>query len=118
MRKPDKIESKFLVPLRGDKSLGSGRLHPVGKWKWLQDELNKRFEGYSKSETIIVGEWLDPQTNRKVYDESREYYVDIRENQLSQMQDFLEEIASKFQQKCIRFVCKGEVYYIDNKELP
>lgn len=118
MRIPDKVESKFLVPLRGDKSLGSGRLHPADKWKWLQNELNMRFGGYSKSKTIMGGEWVDHETGRIINDESREYYVDVRENQLPRMHNLIEEVAVKFQQKCIRFVYKGDVYYIDNKDLP
>ncbi len=42
----------------------------------------------------------------------------VKENQLAEIVELLEEVAIKFQQKCIRFVYKGEVYYIDNKELP
>jgi hypothetical protein len=116
MRHPDKIESKFLVPLKGDISLGSGRLHPADKWKWLQDELIKKFEGYTPYLTG-PGPWKDPQTGIVTYDECREYYVDINENQMEVMEKLLKEVAGRFQQKCIRFVCKGEVYYIPNKEL-
>ncbi|MEA1927329.1 MAG: hypothetical protein U9N73_03920 [Candidatus Auribacterota bacterium] len=116
MRLADKVESKFLVPLRGDKSLSSGRLHSADKWKWLQNELNIHFGGYSKSRTLMCGEWSDPETGEIIGDESREYYVDIRESQLSHMYNLITEVAVKFQQKCIRFVYKGDVYYIENKE--
>lgn len=117
MRKPDKIESKFLVPLKGDISLGSGRLHSADKWKWLQDELIIRFEGYTPYKTGS-GPWKDPNTGKVTYDKCREYHVDIKENHMDEMVKLLEVVAVKFQQKCIRFVCKGEVYYISNKELP
>lgn len=116
MRKPDKVESKFLVPLRSDKSLGSRRLHPADKWKWLQNELIKKFEGYAPYKTG-PGPWKDPKTGQVTYDICRDYHVDIKENQFSEMEKLLEEVAVRFQQKCIRFVYKGEVYYIKNKEL-
>lgn len=117
MKSPDKVESKFLVPLCGDKSLGSGRLHPADKWKWLQNELIEKFEGYTPYKTG-PGPWKNPKTGKVTYDKCREYHVDIKESQLSEMEKLLEEVAVRFQQVCIRFVCKGDVYYIPNKELP
>jgi len=116
MRKPDKIESEFQVPLKGDISLGSGRLHSADKWKWLQDELIKKFEGYIPYNTGPAP-WKDPKTGSVTYDECREFHVDIKENQMDEMEKLLEEVAVRFQQQCIRFVCKGKVYYIPNKEL-
>ncbi len=117
MKMPDAIESKFLVPVRGDKAFGSGRDHPANIWKWLKDELIKKFGGYTPYQTG-PGPWKDPKTGEVTYDVCREYHVDIKENQLAEIVELLEEVAIKFQQKCIRFVYKGEVYYIDNKELP
>ncbi len=116
MREADKIESKFLVPLTGDESLSSGRLHPANKWKWLQDELIIRFEGYTPYKTG-PGAWKDP-TGDVIYDECREFHVDIEEKKIDEMIELLEVVAVKFQQQCIRFVCQGKVYYIANKELP
>lgn len=116
MRKPDKVESKFLVPLCSDKALGSGRLHPADKWKWLQNELITKFGGYTPYKTG-PGPWKDPKTGKVTYDICREYHVDINEGQVDEIGKLLEEVAVKFLQKCIRFVYKSEVYYIPNKEL-
>jgi hypothetical protein len=116
MKKSDKVESKFLVPLYGDKSLSSGRLHPADKWKWLQNELITKFGGYTSHKTG-PGLWKNPDTGELIKDVCREYHVDIKESQLPEMERLLEKVAVEFQQQCIRFVCKGEVYYIPNKEL-
>ena len=117
MERPERIESRFLVPLRGDKSLGLGRLQSADKWNWLQNQLNIMFGGYSSLKTIVAGEWIDPQTSQTVYDESREYRVDINASRLPVMKDFLGEVAEVFQQQCIRFVCKGGVYYVKRRGL-
>ena len=64
----------------------------------------------------MCGEWSDPETGKIIGDESREYYVDIRESQFPHMYNLIQKVAVKFQQKCIRFVYKGDVYYIEKKE--
>lgn len=115
MERSKRIESRFLIPLRADKSLGLDRLHPADKWKWLQNQLNIRFGGYSRSQTIVAGEWIDPRTMQAVFDESREYCVDIGPGQLTAMEDFLAEVAVVFQQQCVRLVCKGDVHYVKRR---
>lgn len=113
MKRHEKIETKFLVPLYEDAEVDSERQHHAARWKWLQNELIVRFGGYTQSSTV-KGVWVDPETGNKCCDESREYHVDIAVNQLSEMEELLEAVAVNFRQKCIRFVSKGKVRYIEN----
>lgn len=115
--KPEKIiQTTFLVPIREDKSIGNGELHPEQKWECLTEKLYLEFSGWTIAPNFYPGGWINPKTGERIEDESRKYFVDIKKKELSNMKMFIKEIAVLFVQQYIRFEHEGEVEYISGEE--
>src|SRR5438105_15802123 len=46
------IEAAFLIPIREDRYVGNGRLHPHTRWQRLTRDLYHMFEGWS-----LIPDW-------------------------------------------------------------
>lgn len=102
----------FQVPLREDRHVGSGRLHPAQRWKSLQDVLYERFGGWTE-----IGEWRgawrSPNSRSRVSDVSRAFQIDADEKRLAELKRLLRRVCRTFVQQSIRVVIRGEVFYLE-----
>lgn len=114
-RKP-MVQTTFLVPIREDKSIGDGELHPEGRWGELIEILYEEFGGWTIAPDFYPGGWKNPKTGERIEDESRKYFVDIKRKELGKMRSIIRWIAQEFKQQCIRFEHEGEVEYISVQE--
>ena len=109
------IEVSFLVPLKEDKVVGNGEIHPYGRWKWLEKELYGRFKGWTASVETYVGECRDSHTKKKVRDESKRFFVAVEKRKLKEMKKFLKDVAETFYQKSLYTSIAGKVIYVKGK---
>ena len=112
------VETKFLVPLREDRSLGFGCLHPVNRWTWLDTRLREKFGAISVSAALVRGAYTDTDTGELVEDESRQYAIAIKRREVGWLRRFLaQEVAPAFAQKCIYLVVGGEAELVCNEDI-
>lgn len=109
------VEAAFLIPIREDKSFGSGRLHRQYKWKQLQRDLYELFDGWSLDPGLIEGVYQDPDTGEPVRDLSRRYIVALPRKDLPLLRQYLKEIGAFFKQKAIYLSVAGKVEFIETE---
>lgn len=106
------VECSFLVPIRGDESLGEGHEHADELWYRLQIELYARFGGHTVSPGLYHGTYRDPDTHEPVSDMSRKYAVALAGERLDELREVLSVAAVLFQQKCIYLSVAGRVEFV------
>lgn len=112
------VETGFLVPLREDKTIGNGKLHPVNRWQWLGRVLRESYGGFTVMTAPLSGIYVDPDTGQSVSDESREYRIAISRRSVAKLRQFLgREVASVFVQKYIYFVVGIDAELVENANL-
>lgn len=104
-----KVVVRFLVPINEDERFGNGLQHPYYKWENLVDEIFKRFRGWTLDPVLKHGCYPDEVTEKPIFDESREYTVDVEEVKIPEFKAFIKEYVTKtFCQACIRIEIRGE----------
>ena len=112
------VETRFLVPIREDLSIGNGDIHVYAKWEQLQKDLFTLFGGYTVSPGLYNGEYIDEDTGKPVADESRQYIIAIEGGRISELIDYLRtSVTVDFKQKCIYFSKGNEVEFIESAEI-
>lgn len=106
------IQAYFLTPSKEDSSVGNGKENPPARWDWLEDELCKRFGGFTKLPGICKGKWVDS-SGVVIVDDSYQWLVAIPKSNLNKMRIFIKEVAFKFRQQCIYFSHQGKVEFIE-----
>lgn len=109
----NRIAVRFLIPIREDPVIGTGRKHPAFRWKSLERALRESFGGWTKWDSLVRGVWIDPGTGCPVADESWTYEVDVDEARLEEIRYFLRRACRTFAQQCIRTVILGRVEYVE-----
>ena len=109
------IQTTFLVPVREDKDFGSGKKHSDWNWTHLEDELYERFGGWTRSNNLYPGGWVNPQSKMRIEDISRKYFVDLKRKDLGKLVSLLCRISCLFEQNCIRLESDGKVQYIERQ---
>ena len=109
---PRQIECSFLIPVRRDADLSDGSPHQTDLWEWLDDELYNRFGGATEAPGLYGGFYRDPDTGKRVADQSHKFIVAVSVHQLHELRAFLVEVCGLFQQKCIYLSVAGEVEFI------
>ena len=100
-----------LIPLREDKEVGNGQLHPPRRWKSFEDALEARW-GFTADPNPKRGVWKDPETGRRVADRSYLYTIAVPEEEIPALKKYLVEARKLFKQKCIYFECGGDVEFV------
>lgn len=101
----------FLIPIREDSEIGSGRLHGPHRWKALENAIYKAFGGVTGRDRTS-GLWRSPKTGNPVRDVSRVFEVDVPEDRLDAVRALLRRAYKTFVQQTIRVVIRGEADYI------
>jgi hypothetical protein len=55
MEQEQLVEAAFLIPIREDRYVGNGRLHPHTRWQRLTRDLYHMFEGWSRDPGLVEG---------------------------------------------------------------
>lgn len=101
------IEIKFLVPIREDKTIGNGELHPHTRWEKLNKDLVE-FGGFYTGRDLYDGD-------SKEYggDISRVYYASVPPSKSKEFETFLKKgVKLLFRQQCIYLVYTGKTKLI------
>lgn len=106
------LECSFLIPIRRDKNLSTGRSHPKKAWKWLEGGLCD-FGGATRDMALQFGWYEDPDTGAPVSDFSRKYIVAIPASRLRELRAFLCAACKLFAQKCIYLSVAGQVEFVE-----
>ncbi len=110
---PRQIECSFLIPVRRDANLSDGAPHATELWEWLNDELFERFGGRTVAPGLYEGFYRDPETQKRVDDQSHKFMVAVSALQFDELRALLAEVCVEFQQKCIYLSVAGEVEFIE-----
>ncbi len=113
MRRERIVEAAFLIPIREDKHIGTGRRHGDHRWQALQRDLFEMFLGWSRDPGLVEGVYRDPDTGQPVFDKSRRYIVAIPESELPRLRRYLSEIGRLFKQKTIYLSVAGRVEFVE-----
>lgn len=106
------LECSFLIPIRRDRNLSDGRLHPQKAWNWLEQQL-MAFGGVTLATEPYAGWYEDPDTQEQVKDLSRKYFVAMPKKELGQLHSLLQEACLVFHQKCIYLSIAGYVEFVE-----
>ena len=107
------VEAAFLIPIREDRQVGNGLLHPDSKWQKFTRELYQMFEGWSREPGLVEGVYKDPETGQPVSDKSRRYVVAIPQREVDRLRHYLQKIGSVFKQKVIYLSIAGKVEFVE-----
>jgi hypothetical protein len=107
------LECSFLIPVRRDRILSDGKLHPTTTWTWLEDEL-VAFGGMTRAPDR-QGMYFDPDTREAVRDRSRNYVVAVARADVPQLRRLLRRACRQFGQKCIYLSVAGLVEFVEAK---
>lgn len=105
------LECSFLIPIRRDAHLSDGELHKQDLWDWLDGELFD-FGGATRSNELYDGWYPDPDTNQRVDDVSKKYFVAISKSRLPELRALLRVCCDEFRQKCIYLSVAGQVEFV------
>jgi hypothetical protein len=100
-----------LIPLRRHKDLSDGKLHRRAAWKWLDDQLLK-FGGGTTALELYEGWYTDPETGKRVPDQSQKFWVALPADKAGQVLVLLKEACRVFRQKCIYLSIAGRVEFV------
>jgi hypothetical protein len=106
------VETSFLVPIREDRDVGNGRLHPAERWNYFREKLFEEFGGYTIAPGNYLGCYTDPDTHNIVSDQSRKYILALPTNEVQKLRRFLRKEAVIFKQKTIYLQIGGKVEFI------
>ena len=106
------VECTFFIPIRRDANLSDGKLHSAEAWEWLDDELFLQFGGRTVAPGFYEGFYEDPDTHKRVPDQSRKYIVAVEKPEIKSLRRLLVEAKTAFQQKCIYLSVAGQVEFI------
>jgi len=115
MRRATIVEAAFLIPIREDAAVGSGRLHDDYKWRKLRRDLYEMFQGWSRDPRLVEGVYRDPDTGQPVFDKSRRYVVALPQSELPRLRRYLSEVGALFKQKSIYLSVAGKVEFVEVK---
>ena len=107
------LECSFLVPVRRDKEISDGKLHPEKRWKWLNEELFALVGGRTLAPGYYQGLWLNPKTGAPVSDESRRFIVAVPRKRLNEFRQLLVRACVVFHQQAIYLSVAGKVELIE-----
>lgn len=107
------LECSFFILTRRDANLSDGELHSTEVWEWLDDEIFDQFNGGTVAPGLYDGFYRDPDTKKRVGDQSHKFIVAVSARQLNDLRTLLSEACLKFQQKCIYLSVAGEVEFIE-----
>jgi hypothetical protein len=88
--------------------LSDGKAHRGPAWKWLDDQL-MQFDGGTRSLELYEGWYTDPDTGKRVTDQSRRYFVAMPAKEVERLRVVLRAACLIFQQKCIYLSVAGRV---------
>ena len=108
MEREQIVEAAFLIPIREDRYVGNGCLHPHTRWQRLTRDLYRMFEGWSREPGLIEGVYKDPDTGQPVSDKSRRYVVALPHRELNRLRHYLQVIGVVFKQKVIYLIGCGK----------
>jgi hypothetical protein len=111
------IQTSFLLPIREDEEFGDGNIHPEWKWSSFQEKLYDQFGGWTMSDNLYLGGWINPKSKERVRDISRKYFVDVKRKDFGKLISLLSSNASIFLQNCIRLEYEGKIQDIKNPNL-
>ena len=106
------VECSFFIPIRRDAKLSDGDLHSAEAWEWLDDELDLRFAGRSRTEGVYEGFYRDPNTGERVNDLSHRYVVAAPAEMIDELRSLLSAACVIFQQKCVYLSVAGKVEFV------
>ena len=113
MEQEQLVEAAFLIPIREDRDVGNGRLHPYTRWQRLTRDLYHMFEGWSRAPGLVEGVYKDPDTGQPVSDKSRRYVVALPHRELDRLRRYLREVGAVFKQKVIYLSVAGQVEFVE-----
>jgi hypothetical protein len=106
------VECSFLIPVRRDKNLSDGEIHPIEAWAWLEERLTE-FGGATRALGLYEGWYRDPDTGERITDYSRKYTVALHAERVDLLRSLLREACGTFQQKCIYLSVAGQVEFLE-----
>jgi hypothetical protein len=106
-------ECSFFIPIRRDAGLSDGELHSSDAWEWLDDELYAQFGARTIAPGYYEGFYQDPDTKKRVPDQSRKYIVAVTGSAVDQLRALLAKACVAFQQKCIYLSVAGQVEFVE-----
>jgi len=107
------IEASFLIPLRKDKEIGNGKLHPSDRWTFFQRKLYITFEGWTLAPGVYQGCYKDPDTGQEIADFSYKYIHAVAKKDLDKLRELLRTECAVFRQKFIYFEAAGKVELLE-----
>jgi hypothetical protein len=113
MEQEQLVEAAFLIPIREDRDVGNGRLHPYTRWQRLTRDLYHMFAGWSRTPGLVEGVYKDPDTSQPVADKSRRYVVALPHRELDRLRHYLQEVGAVFRQKVIYLSVAGQVEFVE-----
>jgi hypothetical protein len=106
------VECGFYIPIHRDEHLSDGQAHLHEAWEWLDDSLFD-FGGATRSGTLHVGFYRDPDTKERVHDRSCRFEVALPRKQVAKLRALLRDACRVFQQKCIYLSVAGYVEFVE-----
>jgi hypothetical protein len=105
------VECGFYIPIHRDKHLSDGQAHLQEAWEWLDDSLYD-FGGGTRSGTLHIGFYRDPDTDERVHDQSCRFEIALPRKQVGALRLLLRDACRVFQQKCIYLSVAGYVEFV------
>jgi hypothetical protein len=106
------IECNFLVPIRRDENVSDGGEHERWLWTWLDAELYRRFGGGTEAPGLYRGFYIDPDTNERVNDRCRKFFIALPEDEVDELRQLLRGVCFLFEQKCIYLNVGSRVEFV------
>ena len=113
MEQEQLVEAAFLIPIREDRDVGNGRLHPHTRLQQLTRDLYRMFAGWSRAPGLVEGVYQDPDTGQPVADKSRRYVVALPQRELDRLRHYLQYVGTIFKQKVIYLSVAGKVEFVE-----
>ena len=96
--RPKQLVVQFLVPVYDR----AGKPYPRAVHERVRRELEERFDGWSLAgDKPLPGAWRNPASWEVEYDDSWRYEVGIASERLTELDDYLAELAHRLGQKAI-----------------
>ncbi len=115
MTSPTFVQCEFLIPQRRDSDLSDGKKHRKEAWEWLDEELFVEFGGGTVAPGWYRGAWRDPDTQSRVNDLSRKFFVALAAEEVQRLRDLLTKACTVFEQKMIYLNIGGKVEFLERR---
>ncbi len=89
MKRVNRVECVFLIPLTRDKEISDGNRHAPQAWRWLNDEFYCNFDGITIAPGVYKGIWKSTQTGLPVHDKTRKFVVALPKNEVAKLRAVL-----------------------------